>query len=106
MKIMILVLMASIFNLNFLCFYCCQYNYRKTEYVFSATTEDLQKSELHELAIVTGCVIWKIGSEHKDWMLPIEDIEEVVDICYRKNLKESYRRIFLADTIDYYSKKE
>lgn len=45
-------------------------------------------------------------SEHQDWMLKPEDIDKIIDFAYEENLKDGYPKIFLPDTIGYYSNKE
>lgn len=45
-------------------------------------------------------------ADHKDWMLEPEDIGRIIDFAYKENLKGDFPRIFLPDTVGYYTNKE
>ena len=68
------------------------------------------KQDLHQ----AGVVSWQLQpgiasgrmSEHRDWMLAPKDIRRIIDFAYEENLKDEYPKIFLPDTIGYYSNKE
>lgn len=67
--------------------------------------EDLQKVGAMSWQLQLGVSSGRLA-EHKGWMLPPDEIEKIVDFSYQTNMEEGYPRVFLADTIGYYSKKE
>lgn len=44
--------------------------------------------------------------QNDHWVLDVSDIETVVDFAYNENLKNDYPKIFLADTIGYFTNRE
>lgn len=70
--------------------------------------------QLHQVLQEVGVSSWQLQLgvscgrmvKHRGWMLLPKEIEEIVDFSYQKNLNGGYPKVFLADTIGYYSKKE
>lgn len=51
-------------------------------------------------------VPWGRLSTHNNWVVDVQDVGSIVDFAYYENLKDDLPRIFLADSIGYYSNKE
>ncbi|MCI8410695.1 MAG: radical SAM protein [Lachnospiraceae bacterium] len=93
-------------------------NMHKEDIIYGVNTTVMKDNienleELYQELVRLGVHSWQLQpglpegnlSEHPDSVLDMDDIKKMVDFSYKKN-KEGKIRIFLAETIGYYSQME
>lgn len=67
--------------------------------------KELQNAGVKAWQIQPGIASGRLA-EHRDWMIVPDDMEKLIDYAYDENLKDENLKIFLPDTVGYYSNKE